>query len=184
MERITALISKLVYPVYFFVMIPFFVVVMILVDWYSGNRLIPYLSGLLTPVIAVVTAYIAYRQYKNDNERLKRDLYEKRYGIYSNLMETIALVVQEANVDMKTLINFKKSTREAYFLFGDDISSYLDEIYQKGLKLQTINKVLDGNLPVGEKRNQLADQDADLMTWFAAQFDVARVKFSRYLSLE
>jgi hypothetical protein len=84
---------------------------------------------------------------------------------------------------MKTLITFKKSTREAYFLFDDDISGYLDEVYKNGLKLRTINRALTGDLPVSDKRNQLANEDAELMAWFADKFDVANVKFSRYLSL-
>ena len=183
MKKISELVSKLRNPVYFFVVIALLVIILIFVDWYSGNQVVKYLSGLLTPIIAIIAAYIAYRQYKNDNERLKRDLYEKRYAIFSNLMETIALVVQDANVDMKTLITFKKSTREAYFLFDDDISGYLDEVYKNGLKLRTINKALTENLPVSDKRNQLANEDAELMAWFADQFDVANVKFSRYLSL-
>lgn len=184
MKKITELISKLRNPVYFFVIIILLIIVLIFTDWYFGNQLIIYLSGLLTPVIALVTAYIAYRQYKNDNQRLKHDLYEKRYAIFSSVMETIALILRDANVDMNTLITFRKSTIEAYFLLDDDISSYLDEIYRKGLMLQTINKTLAGNLPVGDKRNQFADKDHELMTWFASQFDVAKVKFSKYLSLE
>ena len=93
MKKISELVSKLRNPVYFFVVIALLVIILIFVDWYSGNQVVKYLSGLLTPIIAIIAAYIAYRQYKNDNERLKRDLYEKRYAIFSNLMETIALVV-------------------------------------------------------------------------------------------
>ena len=184
MRRITEVLSKSRNPVYFFSVIALLVTLLIFVDWYFGNQLIVYLSGLLTPLIAIITAYIAYRQYKNDNERLKHDLYEKRYAMYSNLMETIASILQEANVDMNTLITFKKSTREAIFLFDDDISSYLDEVYKNGALLRTVNKSLASNLPVGEQRTQFADRDHELMVWFSNQFDVAKVKFSKYLSLK
>jgi hypothetical protein len=39
------------------------------------------------------------------------------------------------------------------------------------------------NLPVGEERSRLSHEDGELLKWFDDQFDVAREKFAKHMSL-
>jgi len=61
-------------------------------------HLIQLLSALLTPVIALVTTYIAIQQYRTSRLKFKLELFEKRYDIYQGVKKFILSAVREANL--------------------------------------------------------------------------------------
>ena len=51
-------------------------------------------SALLTPLIAVITTYIAYQQYRVSELTLKKELYERRikiYGVFESYLGLLGL---------------------------------------------------------------------------------------------
>lgn len=144
------------------------------------------LSASLAPITAIVALSIAYRQHRLDALKFRHLLYERRLAIFNSTASLFGIVIRDANVTIPDLMKFLQETSQAYFLFGKDIAEYLDEIYKKGVTLQSQNKMLDpntNNLPIGEKRTRLAEQNKDLLLWFGDQFLVARDKFSEHLKL-
>jgi len=97
------------------------------------------LQGLLTPTIAVVATYIAWQQWKTNEIKLRLDRYERRLAIYREVMTIISSVVREAKCSIPELLLFRSKTFEAEFLFGADIPQYIEEVFQRGLKLHTAN---------------------------------------------
>lgn len=143
------------------------------------------LSALLTPLIAVIATYIAYQQYRANQLKLRHDLYDRRLQVFNAVAEFLAHVMREGTTDRAQLMTLLQKTRESYFLFGNQVSKYVTELYEKGVDLEYYDKQLDhSGLPVGEERTRLAHQQGDLLKWFADQFDVIRPLFAKTLSLQ
>lgn len=141
------------------------------------------LQGLLTPVIAGIAVYIAYQQYKTNRDKLRLDLYNKRYKVFDSLKTLLGHIAQQLNVKHEQVYEFKIATKEAAFLFEEDILTYLDNVSKKALDLWADHEKLE-NLPVGEERSAKVDETSELFSWLMKQSEVAVDKFNKYLKFE
>jgi hypothetical protein len=141
-------------------------------------------AALLTPVIAIIAAYIAYQQYRANQLKLRHELYDRRLLLYNAVAEFLAHIFRDGKAGDPQLMTLLQKTRESYFLFGKDVSDYVTELYKKGVDLECNDTQLHhSNLPV-EERTRLAHANGELRKWFGHQFDIAQKKFAAKLSLE
>lgn len=77
------------------------------------KELIEVFSGLLQPTIAIIAVYIAYQQYKTGRDRVRLDLYDKRFMVFDGLMDLLAHIMREGNVITKLYNKDKKDNRES-----------------------------------------------------------------------
>lgn len=147
------------------------------------DNLFSMLRGLLTPVIAGIAVYIAYQQYKTNRDKVRLDLYNKRFKVFDSLKTLLGHIGQQGNVKLEQVYEFMTATKEAVFLFEEDISTYLDTISQKAFDLRSENMKLE-KLPVGEERSAKVDETSELCSWLVKQSEVAVDKFNKYLKFE
>lgn len=136
------------------------------------------LSGLLTPVIAIIAVYVAYQQWKTNKQRLKAELYDKRFMVYEILMDTIGEVMGSGDISDQQLEKFNIQRRKSHFLFGKKVSDLLEEIYDQLVNLQTMNRAST------EEKAKNAKKGADLKIWLYDQIKIARDKFQDDLSVK
>jgi len=148
--------------------------------------MIDWLSAALTPIIAIVTTYIAIQQYRLEKKRGKHELYEKRLDIYKNISKFLGHIMAKAALyDYEVLINYRRDIAEAYFLFDDRLNQYFEEIYKKGTDLITTSNILkeDGTISE-EKRAILIEEQRKMVEWFIEQNSILREKIKNYLRIE
>jgi hypothetical protein len=87
--------------------------------------IISILQALLTPVIACITVYIAYRQWRDNHLRLKLERYDRRLRIYQEVLKTLRRICADFAPQLDDLLNFTASTAEAPFLFNAEIPAYI-----------------------------------------------------------
>ncbi len=97
------------------------------------------ISSLGMLVIAVIVAYIAFMQFKTNRDRLRLELYDKRFSVYEALKEFLIKFIRALDVTDKDLRDYRNKTNEAEFLFEEDIILYIKDIYDKGLKIYSYN---------------------------------------------
>lgn len=146
------------------------------------------LLGLVAPLVALLSAWLGYRvgndQTKIERQKLRHDLYDRRMTIVRATMEFIAGIVREGNTDWPKIVEFNRATQESFFLFGAEMHGYLHEMHKKAVGLMSLNQKLHHtNLPIGKERSEAADELAKLSIWFGDQFDEARKKFAKHMSL-
>jgi hypothetical protein len=148
------------------------------------------LSALLTPVIASIAVYVAYQQRRiaqqqarTAERKLRLDTFDKRLAVFQALLEFISTVLGRINVDQQDLYKYSQATKSAYFLFGDEIHRYLDEVYQKSLRLKAIVAMLPSQLKE-EQRERLLVEQRSLIQWFSIQYDAAKDRSASHMSLD
>jgi uncharacterized ubiquitin-like protein YukD len=152
----------------------------------SSANILDLLKGLLTPAIAIGTTYIAWQQWKTNQRKLILDRYDRRLKVFEETRSLIAQVIQRATVSYDELGKFYFNVSEAEFLFGDDISIYIDEIYQRGIHLAyCTEQYRDFNQEVlpGYDHEAIVKGKHEELSWFVEQTRVLKAKFRKYLDI-
>ena len=140
----------------------------------------------LGPVIAIITAYIAYQQYKANRMKLKYELYDKRYKVFEKVKHFLSTINGEAGINNQDLLAFKPSVIEAAFLFGKDMNEYLVEIYKHAVELHKINgeyRDFTQKQPEGYDHSKISESIHKELTWFSNQYDPMKKIFNKYLNV-
>lgn len=143
-------------------------------------------KGLLTPVIAVMATYIAWQQWKTNQQKLKLEKYDRRLHVYEEVKKILSIIVRDAAASTEDLLRFRTSVSEADFLFGPEVIDYIDEIYKRGLNLWRWNQEYRDYTqakPEGYDHKKVVDEMHKELTWLSEQFEPAKEKFRDYLDL-
>ena len=84
-----------------------------------GKSWLDYIASFSTILIALMVAYIAYRQYKVDETRLRHEIYKKKVEIFKQVMSFISETIRNGGAEMNTISEFYKEISEARFLFKE-----------------------------------------------------------------
>lgn len=135
-------------------------------------------SGMF--IVAVIVAYIAIMQFKTNRDRLRLELYEKRFSIYEGLKEFLEKIIIQFDVTDKDLREFRIKTNEAEFLFEEDIIHYLKKVSDEGTKLYSYNcQIKRGETPPPWPKDPEDIKGAK--TWLQDQLKESKNKFSKYM---
>jgi len=144
------------------------------------------LQGLLTPIVAVITTYIAWQQWKTNQRKVDLDRYDRRLKVYQETIKYIQQFNQDFKVQLPDLYSFYVATAEADFLFSPEIRAYIDEIYSRALKHHAAkSQYRDSNQPPIENYDHKAVCAAmeQQQEWFIDQPKHVLSKFKIYLDI-
>jgi len=150
------------------------------------SQIMEILKALLTPVIAIVAAYIAWQQWKTNQLKLKLERYDRRVHIYNEVKRILSIIIRDADVSLDELLKFRTAVSEADFLFGSEIPEYLDEIYSHGIELSRCKKEyrdITQEIPKGYDHNMIVQGQLKNLVWLSEQFEPAKQKFKKYLDI-
>ncbi len=154
--------------------------------YFDFDNITRVLGALLTPIIAIIATYIAWQQWKTSYQKLNLDRYDRRLRIYEEVTKILVVIVREADASYEELARFRVSVAEADFLFGPDIAEYVDEIYERGVRLHGWNEQYrDGAQikPAGYDHQKVVDEMHKELNWLLKQLETVIVKFNKYMSV-
>lgn len=88
-----------------------------------SRTLLDYFTALGPLLVAAVVAWVAYRQYRTNADKLRLDLYDRRFSVYLAALDFyyVLLRFDKANSEHAAAERaFIKAARESRFLFGLD----------------------------------------------------------------
>ena len=140
--------------------------------------------SLLTPVIGCVTVYIAYQQWQTNKRKFVFDRYDRRLRVYEEVRKILSIITRDATVSYEDLLKFRTSVSDADFLFGPEISNYIDEIYEHGMKLRLLTEKHNSKLKSEDfDSRKNAKEMSDELRWLMTQIKSAKQKFRKYLDI-
>ncbi|MEM7312589.1 MAG: hypothetical protein AAF497_05500 [Planctomycetota bacterium] len=86
------------------------------------------LSALLTPVIGLLAAWIAYQQYQTNRKTEEREARTARIAVYKQVKRLLNFIDTHCDVDQDLYEDFLSASAEADFLFDQELSEWLGEV--------------------------------------------------------
>jgi hypothetical protein len=151
----------------------------VLID--PDRDLIDVFSALLTPIIALLAAYIAYMQRHTNERRRKSEYFDRRIAVYEAIAQYLGKVLALGRVENDTEMKFLSDTTNVFFLFGADVRTFVLDILKKSQELHTLQTMQD-QLSGKNLEDSLAKHD-EIIGWFNHELRGLEKSFKRYLSL-
>src|SRR5262249_43821581 len=144
------------------------------------------LGGLLTPVIAGLAIWIAYQQHRTARDKLKLDLFDRRFKVYRGVMDFLGEVNKDAKPTREAFSAFYRETDPTRFLFEGEVRDFIEVIRVKAADLRrAVATVAEAcadqcqTIP-HEQLLQATAVEKDLIVWFFKQGEVAGQVFQPY----
>lgn len=152
-----------------------------LVSLLAGKNWISVFTALLTPMIAIVGTAIGFLQWKISRNRLQHELFERRIKIYEIITTHIANGICYGTFTNKEETQFLRDTKHARFIFGKDISDFVDEIYKKSAALKLF--ISREQQLRGVEFEKAAKEREKVFEWFQTELNNIQNRFEKYLQL-
>ena len=136
--------------------------------------------SLATLIIGCAVAYVAWQQWQIARNRLRLDLFDRRYKIYDATRKFLATIIREARFEDQQLFEFGAATADAEFLFDSPVVDYLSEIRKRAVNLRTHQKVYE-HMPVADERSRHVRAEHDELVWLTEQITAMTRVFTPYL---
>ena len=136
-------------------------------------------TGMLTPLIAIITTYIAWQQWKTSKLKLNLERYDRRLRVYEEVIKILSIVMVHAKASDEDLLNFKINVSQADFLFGAEVPNYINEICNKAVSLRLHNQRASNH----PNYDNSVQKEHETLAWLASQFKDAKEIFKKYLDI-
>lgn len=142
-----------------------------------------WLSALTTPFIAVLGVWIAYQQFRLQGYRFRFDVSERRLAIFFAVRELLEKTLAVRRPDDQAWVKFTVETAGASFLFGPDVTDFLDRLRESYLKVAEVSYIeADGDL-ADHGNGRLLEERRNEKQWMREQLKNAERVFRPYLDL-
>lgn len=143
-----------------------------------------WLTALLTPIVAILGIYIASRQWQTARNKLKFDLFEKRFAVYEASKSFLDSIASSGKVKDEELFKFLLATRQARWLLDVELANYLKmDIYKKATEIKIYESDLEA-IPVGAERSKNVQKQREIKTFLIDQYLILDEKLSPFLKLQ
>ena len=112
-------------------------------EWLSENLnwIIPLLFTVIFSVVNTIMANtnrrVAASQIKLQTGAFCFQLFHSRMEIYRHIKSTLSSAIHEGNVSVSQIFECKRTTADAGFLFGSEITETIDKIWDAMVQLET-----------------------------------------------
>lgn len=142
------------------------------------------LSALLTPAIAIAVAYIAWQQWRTARNRLRLDLFDRRFAVYQQTRDFLVRRMALGQLETSEITDFTIKIRVSKWLFNSAIADYLEnQIAKKAMDLSALNKELESI--TDDERTHNVSRQRELKNWLDEQlYKVIDGTFAEFLHLK
>lgn len=114
-----------------------------------------YITAVVVPIIALIAAWIAFRQSQIARNKLKLDLFEKRLAVYETVQKILETAAEKGKLTQEERLNYFVGIRSARWLFGPEVFKYLEETLRPEIaNLDLHNAVMEEEPPGDERRTR------------------------------
>jgi len=137
--------------------------------------------SIATLFLSVAIVTIALLQWRVAENKLRLDLFDRRYKVYNATRKFLAVILREAKLTNSELFEFDLETSDAEFLFGADVVEHLAKIRKQALHLLTTRKLLERPNASDEETSRYAHAQENDLSWLGDQITAITKTFAPYL---
>ncbi len=147
----------------------------------NDKSILDFLQSFLVPLIAIITTFIVYKQWKIEQDKLTHDLFEKRFKVYRQFQIYKSYIIQTGTCSLEQYELFISNTSESIFIFGEDITILKRNLEEKGMELWAIDEELKSDKWSKDEKSKKIYRRLELKKWFLHN-KIENV-FSKYMKL-
>lgn len=133
--------------------------------------MIAVLSALLTPAIAFLAVVVAVAQWWIARNKLKLDLFERRWTVYEALGKVLRQMGENGNVSDEERREFMYGTRAYQWLFNRRIAGFIRTTQYNAILLSALTAEL-GHEIAQTRRQAISVRRSEIIKWAIDQFPV------------
>ena len=138
------------------------------------------IANSVTLVIAFAVAVIAFLQFKVAHDKLRLDLFDRRYKVYDATRRFLSVIAKPERFEDSFLAEFYAATSDATFLFDTDVSEYLQQIRERAVYMRLQDTFYQSKQ--GDNRPGIIDPVNKDRVWISEQLAGVTKVFTPYLS--
>jgi len=169
----------------------------IVVEWLKPTNLLQWLKDLGPLFVSLAVFFVTWSFYRWQRrlakQKLRHDLYDRRFAIYMAFQELLLALVEPGHDEMAALKKANIALSQASFLFDDRLlQKYLKDLYEQTQRIITDNMVRQGIQKYPEMMNdpkvardlgKLALRRSNVPSALADHFSELPQQFARVLKL-
>ena len=136
-------------------------------------------SALAIAMVAIFGAYIAWNQWKTNDDILRERLFNRRFELTESTQRLIAAAVAEGGISWRAAARFTEIAHRARFLFSADDAQYFDLLQLKAMELAKVTEATDGKRP--SQVADLIEEKRVICGWFDDQVEELFSRVSKYI---
>jgi hypothetical protein len=140
------------------------------------------LQPIATLIVGLAVAVIAFLQFKVAHDKLRLELFDKRYKVYDATRRFLSVILHKATFEDSHLFEFYTGTADAEFLFDTEIRDYLKQIRERAIDMRLKRTLYQDKHD--EERTRMVDAEHQHLIWLSNQLvETGLTKvFAPYLS--
>jgi hypothetical protein len=135
---------------------------------------------VVSGVVAVVAGYIAWRQWQTAHQKLRLELFDRRFTLYDSLQQLINEALSDSGYLLAKLGKYLTAVAPARFLLADDIDQYISGLLDK---LGTLYQLRRDKHAANAATPDIDTKIAEVEEWLRTQRDVVVKLFRPYLNI-
>lgn len=135
------------------------------------------LSALLTPLIAIIAAYVAIMNARTAHKKLRLDLFAKRYEVYRTIQDQLRNMILKEEISDEDFMIFVDALNQSEFVCSAKLHDYFSANAFEHAKEYKV--AVDGLAELKErlsKRIVLTDEQAEKATQYRDSIDKLKEK--------
>lgn len=148
---------------------------------HNVHSIFPYILTIIGLVIALFQFLNNRQMVKLNKQKVKWDLFEKRYNIYKLTKGILMEFISSKPDNENKLREFSFSINEGVFLFDEDINGYIQLIITNGIELILLEKRASEN----KEWDEHSEKSSKLYQFFLIEYNKnVEKRFMRYLNFQ
>ena len=138
----------------------------------------------VTVALGTLALVVAFGQWSTAKQRLRIDLFEKRFAVYQAARDFLRSVTASNRVGSDALTAYFLATTEAKWLFNKELAKFIyEEIPLKAQDLQMWDAELEDAELGHKKRKEYQQERRKIKSWLSGMRDTLDEKFAPSLTM-
>jgi hypothetical protein len=144
-------------------------------DWITSNW-----AGVL---VAFAVGVVGYFNWVTSYQKIIVDLFERRFAVYEELRRVISIENTHSYVDDKTFYAYVAAKHRAQFLFGPDVTAYLQEVFEDLKNARRMDRRDDRRPMTDDEIEKQVTGDVEVLDRLGAFYDKGDELFAPYMRM-
>ncbi len=130
------------------------------------------LSALATPTLALFAIFIALLQWKTAKQKIKLDLFDRRFEVYKNVEKSLLIISGQGKATNVAIKELTRASSIAPMLFPNEMVSKIDAWRFKSVELDAASIQISATKPGSPERMTAVAKERALLKGFIKDLNI------------